>query len=201
MRLDNITVTYGNKVVLDRLSWTAPQTGLVWLDAPSGGGKTTLFRAIAGLVPLADGRVEAPERISYAFQEPRLLPWYSAWENVAIVCPDKAPAEAKARLLRFGFTESELDLRPTQLSGGMRQRVNLARAFHYDGDLFLLDEPFTGLDAENVARVSDAVRAMASRRLVLLVDHGSALAPDVDQVLKLANGSVRIDNKTPKFPR
>ena len=185
MKLENVTVRYGDKTVLNRLSLTISDSGLMLIDAPSGCGKTTLFRAIAGLIPLSGGKIETPGTISYAFQEARLLNWYTAWENVALVRADRSPELAKEWLLRLGFTPQEMDLYPPQLSGGMRQRVNLARAFFYEGELFLLDEPFAGLDEQNVSRVLESILSIRTSRPVLLVDHGSLAAPYADRVWRL----------------
>jgi ABC transporter. len=118
----------------------------------SGCGKTTLLHIAAGLITPTRGRVENRfRRPAYVFQEPRLLPWRTAWQNIAfgLKAAGRPAAEqrrvASALMERLGL-EGAADKYPHELSGGMRQRVALGRALAIEPDLLLLDEPFAALD-------------------------------------------------------
>lgn len=142
-------------VVLDNFSVSIPPRSIVALVGPSGCGKTTLLRLIGNLEKRDGGTILCEENedgpISYLFQEPRLLPWFSAKTNVELALrPFIANSEErKKRAMDF------LDMvglgpfarfKPDELSGGMRQRVAIARSFAYPGRVMLLDEPFQNLD-------------------------------------------------------
>ena len=138
--------------VLEGITCGVGEGEVVSLVGPSGCGKSTMLRLMGGVETPDRGQVERRFRqVGFVFQEPRLLPWRTALENVALVLleaiPDREPREARARdlLARVGLDGFEA-YHPTQLSGGMRQRVAIARALAVEPDLLLLDEPFAGLD-------------------------------------------------------
>ncbi|MCE5235292.1 MAG: ATP-binding cassette domain-containing protein [Clostridiaceae bacterium] len=159
IELKNVVCSYEGKTVLDGLSLSLPETGAVAVTGPSGTGKTTLLRLLAGLVSPASGGVEGLEgkRVSMVFQEDRLLPWRSALENVSLFCGNEALARETLRGLELG---DAFEKRPGELSGGMRRRVALARALCFGGDILLLDEPFKGLDDALKLRVAEAIRGV-----------------------------------------
>ena len=139
----------------------------------SGCGKSTLLSLAAGLLTPTDGRVLCTaKRISCAFQEPRLFPWLTVAQNLSAVLPKPDPL-AIAEVLRTVELTDSAALYPAELSGGMKSRVSLARALLYGGDLFLLDEPFSALDADLRRRLSDRLRAKWKQAgaAVLLVTH------------------------------
>lgn len=125
----------------------------VALVGPSGCGKTTLLHLIAGLETASEGRIDNGfGNPAHVFQQPRLLPWKTARDNIALglkargVAHSERDARAGAIARRLGLSDDDLDKFPHQLSGGMQSRVALARAFVLEPDLLLLDEPFSALD-------------------------------------------------------
>jgi NitT/TauT family transport system permease protein len=179
VRLLGVHKSFQGREVLRGISLEVRRGEIVGVLGPSGVGKSTLLRLIAGLERPTRGRVEVvAARIGYVFQEPRLLPWCTAGENVALPLMAfglrKAPALALAReflmAMELGGRE---DAFPGELSGGMRQRVSLARALAVGPDLLLLDEPFTGLDPAlrgNMLGLIDAA-VVQSRAAVIEVTH------------------------------
>ena len=173
--IKNLTKAFGDTPIIDKLSLTFPEQGLYRIGGPSGVGKTTLLRIIAGLDTEYIGEVSGVEKVSFAFQEYRLFPWLTALDNVVVAAFDDASSEnrekAKETLMRLGFTEDEIHLRPSQLSGGMKQRVSLARAFLRSAPLLLLDEPTKELDINLVDAVREMIVEASAERLVILVTH------------------------------
>ena len=145
--LRDITVRFGDKLVLDRFSLDIPAQGLTALSGPSGCGKTTLLRVMAGLTAPGGGAVSGidPGRTAFLFQEDRLLPWRTASQHIADVLPRPRRGEA-ARWLAFAELEGEGGAYPAALSGGMARRLALARCAALGGELLLLDEPIAGVD-------------------------------------------------------
>lgn len=169
IRMNGVSFAYGDTPVLQNLSWELPDSGVVCLWGPSGCGKTTLLRLLAGLEKPLTGSVEGVGCVSMVFQEDRLLPWFTALENVTVTGADEV--EARKQLLALGLTDEETDTLPRNLSGGQQRRVALARALAADSDLLLLDEPFNGLDEGTWQNVVPLVTAYAETRPVVLVTH------------------------------
>ncbi len=142
---------YSGRVVLTGIDLDVFPGESVVITGPSGEGKSTLVRMASGLVKPLSGLVATnTTRIGFVFQEPRLLPWRNALENVLLPLKDSGShhkSEALRLLRDMGLAGAE-SLYPEQLSGGMRQRVSLARALIIKPTLLILDEPFTGLDHE-----------------------------------------------------
>ena len=155
-----LTKRFGGKVVLDRFTYAFPETGAVALMGPSGVGKTTLFRILLGLERPDSGTVSGMDgkSVSVVFQEDRLFPGLTVLQNAEV-----AGSGGAEWLARLGLGE-ELNARPDSLSGGMRRRVALARALCRDGEIFLLDEPFQGLDPARKREVLELFRELKSRR-------------------------------------
>ena len=173
--LTEITKRFGDLTVFDGLSLTVKGRGVTALMGASGRGKTTLASIILGLEEIDGGEIVNPHtEISVAFQDPRLLPWLTAEDNVAFVLHG-IPRKEKRRLAREILTKLGLGdaLRkyPAELSGGMRRRVSLARAFLAPHTLLILDEPFAGLDRENRETVLEMIRREAENAPVILVTH------------------------------
>lgn len=174
---------YGTRIVIDALDLDIRKGEFVALLGESGCGKTTLLRALAGLDLPDAGEIRAPERPSVVFQEHRLLPWATLWENVALGHESTVGrAGASHALAEVGLSGREDDW-PRNLSGGQAQRVALARGLVRDPALLLLDEPFAALDALTRIKMHGLVKELVARHHpgVLLVTH------DVDEALTLAD--------------
>lgn len=175
--IKNLSLAYDGKIVIEELSLHITKGEHVAIMGPSGCGKTSLLNAIAGLLSPESGSVELGGRISCVFQEPRLLPWLSALENINVVLSDAdATLETARKWLRAVGLGDDADKLPAELSGGMQQRLSIARALAYGGDILLLDEPLKGMDAETERSVAELIRTSAANKTLLLITHDEAEA-------------------------
>ncbi len=190
IKLQNITVCYGKKLILDRFFLEIPRRGLTALSGPSGCGKTTLLRAAAGLAKPLEGSVSGvdPARTAFLFQEDRLLPWRTVCQHITDVLPRSRRGEA-GRWLAFAELEGEGNAYPAALSGGMARRLALARCAALGGDLFLLDEPFAGVDQERTARILDRLRGLDVP--VVLATHQPQVLAACDRIISLDGPPLR----------
>lgn len=169
--LSHITAGYPGKRVLEDMNLTLPEKGAVALMGPSGMGKTTLLRLLAGLLTPEKGEISglAGKKIAFLFQEDRLLPWLTALKNVEIVSDARQAEEWLARMEIASPGQY-----PREMSGGMQRRVALARALAYGGDVLLLDEPFKGLDEGLRARIAEQIREQVSLTVLSVHDQAEA---------------------------
>ena len=192
IELKDVSAAFQGHSVLEHCSLLVPDGGHTAVMGPSGSGKTTLLRLIAGQLAPDQGSVTVSHgRISYMYQEPRLLPWLTAEENVNLVLSDKPETMDTARqwLAAVGLADA-MKKRPAELSGGMRQRVSLARALAYDGDLFLLDEPLSSLDEAMAVELLDLLKQYTQGKSMIFVTHSPEQA-------KVLGGEIyRMNNKT-----
>ena len=172
MKIQHLCKAFDGKMVLDHVSLTLESGGTACLMAPSGRGKTTLLRCIAGLEAPDSGQItDLPERIAYVFQEDRLCDGFSAVDNIRLVT-GKALGEDEIRrhLEELGLAGS-LDQPVRELSGGMRRRVAISRAVCFGAGLLLLDEPFKGLDDEARQQTADYILRHRGTAAILCVTH------------------------------
>lgn len=169
LELKDVSLSFGALEVLRGASLMLGQDERIAITGPSGCGKTSLLHVIAGLLHPDSGLVRnRAARTACVFQEPRLLPWLSAEENVSIVIPHGTQGQDALMLLKeLGLADSA-EKHPCELSGGMQQRAALARALAYAPDLLLLDEPFRALDAASKALAIDAVNERADCAVILV---------------------------------
>lgn len=201
VRVSSARLTYGGDVLFSDLTLTLEAGRTTCLLGPSGVGKTTLLRILAGLAePEAPTRVETDDglplagRIAYMAQQDLLLPWLSVLDNVLLgdrlrrkrVTPEQA-ARAAALLDRVGLAGREGD-RPATLSGGQRQRVALARTLMEDKPLVLMDEPFSALDALTRLRLQETAAETLVGRTVLMVTHDPLEALRIGDRLHVMTG-------------
>ena len=177
LKLENICKSFGQKNVIQDFSYTFEETGLYVIKGASGAGKTTLLRIIAGLDKEYRGKVidGGIKSTSFSFQEYRLFPDMTALDNIALVSFKKAEAHHVAMASKIlgdlNFTNEEKYLYPDELSGGMKQRVNFARAVMKSSPILILDEPTKELDPALVKKMLDIIVNESMKRLVLLVTH------------------------------
>lgn len=174
MEIKNLKKSFDGKIIIDSLTLSLPERGIVAIMGPSGCGKTTLLRIIAGLESADEGEIVGlPDSVSYVFQEPRLFPWLSAKDNVALACDNE---EKALKWLSRVELKNDADKLPHELSGGMGQRVAFARALSCDAELYILDEPFTGLDNALKIRLFSLIKEKAASALVFMVTHDKSEA-------------------------
>ncbi|MDV3124992.1 ABC transporter ATP-binding protein [Mycobacterium sp. 21AC1] len=195
--LSGLSKAYGSQVILDDLELRVRKGEFVALLGPSGTGKTTLLRILAGLEDATSGHVSIAARTSVVFQEPRLIQAQRVWKNVVLSTSRSADTRRRAveALTEVGLAD-KVDAWPKSLSGGEAQRVGLARALFRSPDLLLLDEPFGALDAFTRRSAQDLVTALwqEHRVGVLMVTHDIEEAVLLaDRIVVLGRGVVQAD--------
>lgn len=176
IKIKNVTIKYDQLEVVKDFSYTFNSKDITVLYGPSGCGKTTLLNAIAGTLTY-QGHIEAKKPVSYIFQEDRLLPWMTVYENIAYVLNHLYDEQEKNEKVNHylnlvGLSDCK-HVYPKALSGGMKRRVSIARAFAFPGEILLMDEPFKGLDKALKEQImSDFLKLwQGDQRSVLLVTH------------------------------
>ncbi len=217
IKIENVSRSFatdgGPLLVLDGVSLEVPAHGIAAVVGPNGSGKSTLLRLISGLLApdsgtiTIDGRsvTEADERVGLVFQEPRLLPWRRALDNAAFplelagVGRAERSERARALLDLVGLDGFERAY-PHQMSGGMRQRLAIARALARDPSILLLDEPFSALDALTRERFNAELLELWQRTgaTIVVVTHNIAEAVFLaDEVTVLSARPGRVAARVP----
>lgn len=191
LKIDDLRKCRDGLPVLDGVNLDVGQEEIVAILGPSGCGKTTLLNLIAGFIEADGGAIDRRDlRIGYMFQEDRLLPWLTVEENIGIV-GDPANAKEIGGLITLVGLSGFAKYYPGALSGGMRQRCALARAYHFRCDLLLMDEPFKSLDfalrREMLAALMNIRRSR--RNSILFVTH------EVDEALAVASRIVVLSKR------
>lgn len=191
LELQKVSVAFEGRRVLSNCALSISPGEKLALMGPSGCGKTTLLRVALGLQKPDSGDVRADfSRVGAVFQEARLFPWLTAAENVALVLPDRKAGllEARRLLAALELTDAA-ELYPMELSGGMRQRVSLARALAVKPELLVLDEPFKELDEALRQRVCALISAECSDSTILMATHSETEAETLGcRVLRYTEG-------------
>ena len=176
----------------------APRSFLV-ITGPSGCGKSTLLNIIAGLDNDYEGKVDlgpARDRLAFIFQTPRLLPWRTVYENIALALPDSDPRQAMipAMLESVGLGHS-MNAYPERLSLGMQRRAALARGFILEPEILLMDEPFVSLDDPTAASLRSLLTELwhTHPTTVIFVTHDRTEAIQLGtRILRLAPGKASV---------
>lgn len=200
VELRHASRSFGGPRILDHINLTIAEGEFVALLGRSGSGKSTLLRILAGLDQATEGAVTVPDGRAVVFQEPRLVPWMTARDNVCFgLRAADARDKAAAALKEVGLGH-RIEAWPLTLSGGEAQRTALARALVRDPRLLLLDEPFAALDALTRLKMQDLVATLWHKHnpAVLLVTHDVDEALLLaDRVLVLAEGRIMLDRPVP----
>jgi NitT/TauT family transport system ATP-binding protein len=196
LQISHLGKSFGELRALQDINLVVERGEFIALVGPSGCGKTTFLRIVAGLEPASAGEVKLDGRLvsgpgldrGFVFQTDNLLPWRTVFANAIIgreVAGQVGPAERQRtmELLKLVGLEGFEDYHPRQLSGGMRQRVNLARALAIDPEILLMDEPFSSLDAQTREIMQTELMRIweAGRKTVLFVTH------QIDEAVFLAD--------------
>lgn len=186
MKIKNLSFSYGERPLLNNINLDIEANKTLCILGVSGCGKTTFLNCIGGLIKYS-GQIEGlPEKISYVFQESRLVPSLTVRENLAYVLGD-IPKIRRNVLIDGILSDVELidssEKYPHALSGGERSRISLARAFVYPSSLILMDEPFTGLDIALKSRIITLFNSLLAEKpkTVVYVTHS------IDEALLLSD--------------
>jgi NitT/TauT family transport system ATP-binding protein len=209
--LQNVSHSYGSVAVLKDISLSVSPGEVVILVGPSGCGKTTILNLLSGYIEPVSGSIQRDGIIRTVYQQDGLFPWLTVSENITIglrLVMDAAKREKELlELVELIHLEGFENHYPHQLSGGMRQRVELARVLAGDSDILLMDEPFSALDYQTRLRMrQELVRLLKERpRTVVFVTHDIEEAAQLaDRVLVLSNRpatirhELRIDTPKPR---
>lgn len=195
LSIKNLTKRYGTLTVFDQFQITLTTGKRHCLFGPSGCGKTTLLNCLAGLESMDSGTITGidQKKIAYVFQEERLMPWLTVKENIAFVLSGKQSFQFIDKkvdeILELVQLTDFKDYYPSALSGGMKQRVSLARAFAYHGEILILDEPFKGLQHELKKNLMDYVL----KYWALEKPHLIFTTHDIDEALYLSSDIFVLD--------
>lgn len=198
LTLKKLTTDLMGETIIKDFDFSLNRGEVACLYGPSGCGKTTILRLIAGIIDAESGTIDNRfSRTTYLFQEHRLLPWRTAWENIALVRKDGDSDSAKGQIAKL-LSQLELDQDdwhkyPHELSGGMRQRVALGRALITEPQLLLMDEPFSALDFELKQALQGLIlnRVHEHQMSIILVTH------DRYEALRLATKIYLLADKKP----
>jgi ABC-type nitrate/sulfonate/bicarbonate transport system ATPase subunit len=209
--LTDVSRSFGEITAVRGIDLNVPRHSRIGIVGPSGGGKTTLLQIVAGLLEpdggqvSVEGAITAKERLARCALMPQrdlLLPWRTALDNAGIALENRGVSRAEARnrtkplFERFGLARFE-DVRPAQLSGGMRQRVSFLRTLMAEKDVLLLDEPFGALDSITRGEMQYWLAAAMDEvpRTILLVTH------DVDEAILLSRRVVVLSSRPGRIVR
>ena len=199
----NISKQYGKLKVLDKVSIKFEENKITCILGPSGCGKTTLLNIIAGTLDKDLGEVIGFERedISFVFQEDRLIEWKNVKDNIEFVLKDKIDKKSRENIidkyLKLVNLEEYKYYYPRQLSGGMKQRISILRAFAYPSKILIMDEPFKSLDIISKRTIMQFVLKLKELRgkTCILVTH------DIEEALTLGDKIVILTEKPAKVKK
>ena len=178
IKFNNVSFSYGKKKIIENFNLEINDGERICLFAPSGMGKSTILRLIMGLEKPKSGEIEGVKdlKVSAVFQEDRLIPQKTIFENLTLFGGQEKIPEI---LDNLNLKDVE-NLYPYQLSGGMARRVAIARALNFEGDIYIFDEPFNGVDKENIIKTAEYIRNKSEGKTVIVVTHNTDEAKLLD---------------------
>lgn len=185
MEVKGLFKNFGKKMIFNNYSVSIPDKKVTFIMGESGSGKTTLLRMIMGLDKDFKGEISSDhKKISCVFQEPRLLPALDVEENIKLV--ENGSSLSIDEILGLVELSNEKKLYPSELSGGMKMRLSIARAIYYNGDMFLMDEPFSALDKDMKDRILPRIFEVIKNKTVIIVSHSIEDAKTyADNIIKI----------------
>lgn len=202
IQIKNLNKKIGDQIIFEKFNLKIKKNKVTGILGPSGAGKTTLLNLCSGLIKPDQGTIEGIDfnSVSYIFQEHRLLPWRTVRENLRFVLMEASVKKIGTRekeideILRMVGLENTDHLYPNELSGGMKQRVSIARAFLFPSELLLMDEPFSSLDESLKYNIMDDFIELwkKDQRTVIFVSHNK------DEVEKLSHEALIFSDKPAK---
>ncbi|ARR00007.1 MULTISPECIES: ATP-binding cassette domain-containing protein [Campylobacter] len=185
LRVENLSYYIAQKPIIKDFSLSLNLGQIVTLFGPSGCGKSTFLRLISSILKPKDGIINHSGKISYIFQEHRLFDSLSVYENIALVMKRADPKWIYDNLSDLGLSKIDAKKYPNELSGGMRARVAFIRALAYNGDLILLDEPFSGIDFTMrqilMEKLNSAIKS--NNKAAILVTHDAYEACKLSDII------------------
>lgn len=207
IELCKLNKSYGNKVILENVSYTFPEEGLVCIFGPSGGGKSTLLNLIAGFDRDYTGEIKAfnkeinkfskdemacyrRDNIGFVFQNYQLLKGYTVLENILMPCKLNSLTEEENKekiieMLEALGIQEKINEKIEDLSGGQKQRVAIARALINDPSIILADEPTGALDRETSTEIMRLLKEISKDKLLIVVTHDKKLCEFADEIIEI----------------
>ncbi len=174
LQILDLNKSFADKIIFKNFSHSFKDKTTTAVCGSSGCGKTTLLRIISGLDKDFNGKITPEEfTVSVAFQEPRLYPGATVLENIAVADTSE---RGVSLLNKLGIPNESLSALPFELSGGMARRISLARAILKKADLYLFDEPFSGLDENNALITAQIIKEYCHDKTCIVVTHNQKLA-------------------------
>lgn len=189
INFSNINISFNERNLYKDFSISFNENSINFIMGESGVGKTTLIKH------LKDELLTKGNRISITFQESRLIPWKNVYKNLEIVIKDKFNKDERKKIIKEILDNLNLkgteSLFPHELSGGMKQRISIARAILFDGDIFIMDEPFKGLDKDNKEKVIKFLKDYFKSRekTVVIISH------DINEVREFVDKYILLKNE------
>lgn len=196
IKINNLSKKFNDKTIFDNFNFNIEENKITCILGPSGIGKTTLVKLLTGLDTYDSGEIQGMnnKEFSYIFQEPRLLPWLNVYDNIDFVLKGVfSEFQERNNVIMDNLSlvdlDSSINMYPEELSGGMMQRLSIARAFSYPSQILFMDEPFSGLDIKLKMSVMNSFRSIWSKssKTVIYITH------DIDEAVYLANKIYLLD--------